>query len=397
MVDYTLREIGFVFDFILQDITSKKRQKQSVVTISMASAGSVDPNRSNLVGARLRQYDDIARLLANDVIVVTAAGNDAKEKDVNGNLRVNVDTAPAVFEGPDYPLIVVGATDFTGTPAGYSQLGDHVTILGPGSKILCQDKALNAPITESGTSFCMSKVCSLYDIDELPNFAFATDEKTATPLIAGILATFLAYDEVPFDTSTGNVAANAKKYLQDTANWSRRPNVKVIWNGVTEANNPKEVAGADSRTTSLTTPAPAIPTVAPVDPPSAPTCAPNPTAAIKDSHENELKKAATFFCTQYASNTVLVGPVDNEQMVVSGVISEGRENVDMARLYTGTQNEDDVYNISVKSVPNCTPDGGFDLGTPVTGNKCSDILHSAWKKCKSSVLHISHRLLTGFR
>ena len=68
-------------------------------------------------------------------------------------------------------------------------------------------------------------------------------DETAAPLVAGVLANFLVYDKVPFDTSDGKVAANAKKYLQDTANWARQPGVKVIWNGVTEANNPKKGGG----------------------------------------------------------------------------------------------------------------------------------------------------------
>lgn len=55
-----------------------------------------------------------------------------------------------------------------------------------------------------------------------------TDERTATPLVPGVLANLLVYDEVPSDTSTGHVAANAKKSLQDMASWTRQPNVKVI-------------------------------------------------------------------------------------------------------------------------------------------------------------------------
>lgn len=66
------------------------------------------------------------------VIFVTSAGNDAKKKDRDGSLRRNIDRTPAIFEGPDYPITVVGASDFTGALADFPQGGDHLTILAPG-------------------------------------------------------------------------------------------------------------------------------------------------------------------------------------------------------------------------------------------------------------------------
>lgn len=79
--------------------------------------------------------------MKNDVIVVAAAGNYAKFTDPGtGKLRKPVDTYPSVFETADYRLIAVGATDFTGTPAGFAQGGDHVSIWAPGVKITAQNK-----------------------------------------------------------------------------------------------------------------------------------------------------------------------------------------------------------------------------------------------------------------
>lgn len=121
--------------------------------------------------------------------------------------------------------------------------------------------------------------------------------------------------------------------------------------------------------------------VAPADPPAAPSCVPNPTDKVKDAHENELKKAAKFFCDKYASGTMTTPNVNIAQTIISGVVPAGRSSIDIARLYTGSDNKDDVYDISVKSVDGCTPEGGFNLDTPVSGNSCSDILHSAWKQC----------------
>jgi len=127
MRDRTLNEACEVYDLIAQDIEAKNRKKKSVVTLSSGSAFPVDLNR--LRTSERQRRDDIKYLLDNDVIFVTSAGNDAKKKDRDGNLRQNIDRTPAIFEGPDYPMIVVGASDFTGAVADFSQGGDHLTIL----------------------------------------------------------------------------------------------------------------------------------------------------------------------------------------------------------------------------------------------------------------------------
>jgi hypothetical protein len=126
------------------------------------------------------------------------------------------------------------------------------------------------------------------------------------------------------------------------------------------------------------------PTVAPVDPPSQPSCVPTPTGHVKDAHEGEIQKVAKFFCDQYASNTNAQAPISITQTVMAGVRTEGRASLDIAYDYPPSEgNQDDVYDIKLTSVPNCTPQGGFNLATPVANNKCVDILHTAWKNCKS--------------
>lgn len=124
--------------------------------------------------------------------------------------------------------------------------------------------------------------------------------------------------------------------------------------------------------------------VAPANPPALASCIANPSTPVKDSHQYELKKAAAFFCDQYASSTVTTANVNIAQTVISGILLEGRQVLDIARLYTGTKKETDVYDISVKSVDGCTPVGGYNLGTPVADNKCPDILHNAWLQCEFS-------------
>ncbi len=69
------------------------------------------------------------------------------------------------------------------------------------------------------------------------------------------------------------------------------------------------------------------------------------------------------------------------QSVVSGTLTSGRSTIDIARDYTGTGSQDDVYDFTIKSVDKCSPNGGFNLPKPVAGHKCSDILYHAWKDC----------------
>lgn len=138
--------------------------------------------------------------------------------------------------------------------------------------------------------------------------------------------------------------------------------------------------------------------VAPVETPSQPSCVPTPTGHVKDSHEEELQKAAAFFCTQYADGTVQNGPFNIVETIMAGDISEGRVMVDVAYVYPPSMgNQDDIYDIFVTSVLNCTPNGGYNLATPVANNQCADILHSAWKQCKHFPLAFSLRTLIGSR
>ncbi|KAL9104472.1 MAG: hypothetical protein Q9163_000565 [Psora crenata] len=116
---------------------------------------------------------------------------------------------------------------------------------------------------------------------------------------------------------------------------------------------------------------------------------PRPITPVKDSHEGELRRAAQFFCNNFASSIVTTPNIDIAQTAISGYVSGARGIIDLARLYTGADNEDDVYDISVKSVDGCIPDGGYNLGTPVADNQCPDILHSAWKQCEFDVLEMS--------
>lgn len=113
----------------------------------------------------------------------------------------------------------------SGLRAFFSRVGSQVSLYAPGDLITAQNKDNDDGRTDSGTSF-------------------------ATPLLAGMLATYLAYDTVPFDTTPGKLAAAAKAFLIQTANWQRVPNLKSLWNEVDEAHNPKKGSTTDKPSTS---------------------------------------------------------------------------------------------------------------------------------------------------
>lgn len=143
-------------------------------------------------------------------------------------------------------------------------------------------------------------------------------------------------------------------------------------------------SATQSTTQSTTSTQPSPPDVTPVDPPSQPSCVPNPTDSVKDAHEGELKKAAKFFCDEHATNTNAKAPIKNEATIIAGTKVEGRVVVDIAYDYPKRLgNQDDVYDFSLTSVDNCTPANGFNLASPVANSNCADILHDAWKNCKS--------------
>lgn len=126
------------------------------------------------------------------------------------------------------------------------------------------------------------------------------------------------------------------------------------------------------------------PVVNPVDPPSQRSCIPTPTYSIKDTHEDEMQKVAKFFCDKYASNTAAKAPINIAQTVMAGARAEDRVLADIAFDYPpSVGNRDDVYDIKITSVKNCTPSNGFNLKSPVANNDCAHILYNAWKSCES--------------
>ena len=184
-----------------------------------------------------------------------------------------------------------------------------------------------------------------------------------------MLATFLAYDRIPFDTSDGKVAANAKVYLEKTASWPRKADVQVLWNGVSKDDNP-------SKAQNPATPA----SVAPAIPPAANSCNPSPSGTYKDSHEDRVWDTANWFCDGLRDN---VNPKPSPTTVSIAVTA--RADIGWVGEYRDNKSQDDVFQLGVKAIPGCTPPNGYwDFAEPVHGFKCKNLVHDIWSKCKFS-------------
>lgn len=65
------------------------------------------------------------------------------------------------------------------------------------------------------------------------------------------------------------------------------------------------------------------------------------------------------------------GPVNVTQYLSHGVSSDPFDNNDQG---------DDQFLASILSVDGCVSDG-YNLGEPLAGVKCEDIMYKCWKKC----------------
>lgn len=193
--------------------------------------------------------------------------------------------------------------------------------------------------------------------------------------MAGVLATFLAAGEPGIDTSTGKLAASAKKFLAEEASWVRTGGSRVVWNKVTEKDNPK-------KSESL----------------SGPACAPKPEGnKVRDSHEEALIKAVGYFCNADAATTVPVGPELNRtvEVVIDGPANAAHYK---AQDWSNKRDIDDVYFFTLTTVDDCeTPRNGYNLAKPLGDHTCNDILYRSWKDCEFLSFHHSQSLTDRFR
>lgn len=159
----TLADVNFAFAAALDDIIEKDRQGRAVVvypatSIQTFAAGSVLPRNWKSVNELIQD------LFAQDVVVVTGAGNNAAH-----SLALN--TLPAMWSlGEDFPLIVAGAVKTDGTIAHFSQgaatLSEIVWV--PGESIVCANGPSSPGLAvRSGTSFAAAMVSTTIIL--LPN------------------------------------------------------------------------------------------------------------------------------------------------------------------------------------------------------------------------------------
>lgn len=149
----SLRETDIVYAFAkaLEDIIENNRQEKSVVIFAAAAKDGSQSWAWNIVKAAMKN------LFAADAVVVVGAGNLGDPRDPSTKI---ITQAPAVWEGPDFPLIVVGAVDNRGDELSWSQGPQHVTVWAPGEVVCAIDGTLVH--RDRGTSFATGMVSSLY-------------------------------------------------------------------------------------------------------------------------------------------------------------------------------------------------------------------------------------------
>ena len=170
-------------------------------------------------------------LVAGGIPVVLAAGNERlKREDVSDLPQVLHDTVK-------FPLIVVGGTDRKGNRYGTSQGGSKVLLHAPGDQVGVLNKD-GTPREKSGTSF--GKDVSIYTpVSHRPvvSWNVCLTIHIAAPAVAGLIATYMAYDKTPWDDSyTGpNRIRQIGKYLRSDASSvvrsTTQKDIRVAWNG----------------------------------------------------------------------------------------------------------------------------------------------------------------------
>ena len=154
----TVADVNFAFATALDDIMEKDRQGKAVVVYPATStqtftAGSALPRNWRSV------HELIQELFAQNVVVVTAAGNSAARSSA-------LNTLPAMWAlDRDFPLIVAGAVRLDGTIARFSQGAASMAQVAwaPGDSIVCANgPSAQGLAVRSGTSFAAGMVSTTH-------------------------------------------------------------------------------------------------------------------------------------------------------------------------------------------------------------------------------------------
>ena len=160
----SLVDENWAFAAALDDIIAKNRQGKSVVLYPRTSVKQYDITTTRWE-ANLRSIKSLIQdLFAQDVIVVTCAGNDATRRSSSSSSVVN--TVPAVWSASDFPLVVAGAATTTGDFARFSRgtANPDGIVWAPGDDVWCTrgkflpDHAYPIERKASGSSFAAGMV-----------------------------------------------------------------------------------------------------------------------------------------------------------------------------------------------------------------------------------------------
>jgi subtilisin family serine protease len=130
-------------DLAVEDLASKSDRHSKTVIISSLGLSNQAADADLMVPLFKRLFD-------MGIPFVSSAGN-------LGELIPEINKLPKTLEGPDMPIIVVGAADNNRNKAPYSQIGPHLTLYAPGGlkgfQLQGQSKENKVERSDSGTSF----------------------------------------------------------------------------------------------------------------------------------------------------------------------------------------------------------------------------------------------------
>ncbi|KAI4274788.1 MAG: hypothetical protein L6R38_006043, partial [Xanthoria sp. 2 TBL-2021] len=190
--DLPFGEILWAFSIINTDIRNSRTARPAVVAFPW-TVYNTDPVPWSIIKTYFEQ------IFNQGGSIIVASGNNATTPG-----RQDVDTLPAMWESPTFPLVVVGAVNNIGTIADFSQGPTHVTVWAPGVGVQCAKR---------------------YGVK------YASGTSPSTGSVAGLAAYLLALGRVRFRGNI-NTPTILKSRLAGTASWVRQPpnGPRVIWN-----------------------------------------------------------------------------------------------------------------------------------------------------------------------